>query len=104
MIAYKHQYKASPTPETITLVPAAAKYVEQIQALACAAYGIAPELANEWFPLEQYHSRTAHFPEGQVIAVDSGHDRVVGMTSSMRFQFNPETTFLEKWDRTTGYG
>ena len=24
------------------------------------------------------------------------------MTSSMRFQYNPEVTFLEDWDRTTG--
>lgn len=104
MIAHKHQYKASPSPETITLVPAAAKYVEQIQVLACAAYDIEPERAEEWFPLEQYHSRTAHFPEGQVIALDQATGRVVGMTSSMRFQFNPEATFLEQWDRTTGYG
>ena len=104
MIAHKHQYKASPTPATISLVPAAANYVEPIQALACAAYNIDPALADEWFPLEQYHSRIKHFPEGQVIAIDRANGKVIGMTSSMRFQFNPEATFLETWDRTTGYG
>ncbi len=104
MIAHKHQYKASPTPETITIVPAAAKYVEQIQALACAAYDIEAERADEWFPLDQYHSRIQHFPEGQTLALDKSSGRVVGMTSSMRFHFNPETTFLENWDRTTSYG
>ncbi len=104
MIAHKYQYKNRQTPDTTTVVPATAEYAEQIRDLAAAAYDIEPALAEEWFSPAQYRSRMSHFPEGQTIALDTTHGRVVGMTSSMRFRFSPEVTFLEDWDRTTGYG
>ena len=104
MIAYKYQYKNRGTPGTISVVPAEAEYTEAIQTLAGEAYGLDPALTNEWFGADQYASRIEHFPEGQFIALDETAGRVVGMTSSMRFLYNPETTFLEEWDRTTGYG
>jgi len=104
MVAYKYQYKERKTPEAITVIPAAAGHTEQIQNLAGRAYGVDPKDVVEWFGADQYRSRIAHFPEGQFIALDNASGRVVGMTSSMRFQYNPEVTFLEDWDRTTGYG
>ena len=39
-----------------------------------------------------------------LVALEDATGRVVGMTSSMRFHYNPESTFVEDWDRTTGYG
>lgn len=98
MIARK-QYTEN---ENFVVQPAAAEHTEAIQALAGVAYGIDAELAKDWFAPAQYRSRIAHFPEGQFIALDAG--QVVGMTSSMRFQYNGESTFLENWDRTSGYG
>ncbi len=104
MIAYKYQYKDRQKPGTITVLTAAAEHTPAIQRLATVAYGIAPELESEWFGADQYLSRIKHFPEGQFIARDDSSGEVIGMTSSLRFQHNPEATFLENWDRTTGYG
>lgn len=104
MIAYKYQYKNRQTPGSISVIPAAAEHMQDIQHLAGTAYGIARELEAEWFGADQYLSRISHFPEGQFIALDNETDEIVGMTSSMRFQYDPEATFLETWDRTTGYG
>jgi hypothetical protein len=102
MIAYKYQYKDRMSG--ISVIPAQSEHTEAIRDLAATAYHVAPELANEWFGADQYQSRIERFPEGQTIALDDTTGRVVGMTSSMRFHFNPEVTFLEEWDRTTGYG
>lgn len=88
--------------EQFVVQPAAPEHTEAIQVLAGMAYGIDAELAKDWFAPAQYRSRIAHFPEGQYIALDNG--QVVGMTSSMRFQYDGEATFLENWDRTSGYG
>ena len=101
MIAYKFEYKDRPIPE---IIPATAAHLQQIQELAGIAYGVTPEIAADWFAAEQYRSRIEHFPEGQLIALEAGSGRVIGMTSSMRFHYDPETPFVEEWDRTTGYG
>lgn len=98
MVAHKI-HKQEPT---FIVKPAAPEHAEAIQTLAGIAYGIDAELAKDWFAADQYRSRVAHFPEGQYVAIDNG--QVVGMTSSMRFQYNPEKTFAEDWDHTTGYG
>ena len=99
MIAHKQDLKRKPK---FIVQPATADHAEAIQQLAGIAYGIDAELAKDWFAADQYRSRIAHFPEGQFVALDN--EKVVGMTSSMRFQYNPETTFLETWDQTSGYG
>jgi hypothetical protein len=104
MIAYKYEYKDRQTPGTITVIPAKPEHTEQIQSLAGVAYGVDAELEQEWFGADQYRSRIVHFSEGQFIALDDATGEVVGMTSGMLFQHNPETTFLENWDRTTAYG
>ncbi len=101
MVAYKFQYKDR---QSISVFQATADRADAMEQLAGIAYGIAPELTHEWFPADQYRSRIQHFPEGQFIAVDPTTGKVVGCTSSMRFHFNPEVTFLEDWDLTTGYG
>ena len=104
MIAYKYQYKNRGTPGSISVVPAAIENTEAIQTLAGQAYHVGDELTKDWFGADQYASRIAHYPEGQYIALDNDSGEVVGMTSSMRFQYTPETIFLEQWDNTTGYG
>ena len=104
MLAYKYEYKDRQMPGTISVHPAKAHHTEAIQALAGEAYGVTPEIAADWFAAEQYRSRIEHFPAGQFIALEDATGRVVGMTSSMRFNYNPESTFVEDWDRTTGYG
>jgi hypothetical protein len=104
MVAYKFQYKDRLSSEMIHVIPATPKYTTEIKYLAAAAYRVSPEQADESFGEDQYKSRIKHFPEGQFIALDGATGRVVGLTSSMRFQYNAEGTFLEDWDRTTCYG
>jgi len=99
MIAHKHDLNQTPR---FIVKPAAPEHGEAIQHLAGIAYGIDAEQAKEWFAADQYHSRITHFPEGQFVALDDG--KVVGITSSMRFQHNPDAPFYEDWDHTTDYG
>jgi hypothetical protein len=44
------------------------------------------------------------FPEGQFVAVDTATAQVIGMTTSMQIDFNPEQPFVESWLTTTDYG
>lgn len=104
MIAYKFEYKDRQMPGTISVLPAQSEQTAQIEILAGEAYGVTPEIAADWFPAAQYGTRIERFPEGQLVAVDDATGSVVGVTSSMRFSYNPDTTFVEDWDRTTGYG
>src|SRR3954465_13243486 len=104
MVAYKFEYKDRLSSDTIHVIPATPEYTTEIKYLAAKAYHVDPQDADVWFGEDQYTSRIKHFPEGQFIALDGITGRVVGLTSSMRFQYNPEVTFLEEWDRTTGYG
>lgn len=104
MIAYEYEYKVRQTPGAISVLPANAHHTEAIQMLAGAAYGVTPEVAADWFAAEQYRSRIEHFPEGQFVALEDATGRVIGMTSSMRFNYHPESTFVEDWDHTTGFG
>lgn len=104
MVAYKYQYKDRLSAEAIRVIPARPEHTTEIKYLAALAYHAPPEQADDWFGEDQYASRIKHFPEGQYIALDNATGRVVGLTSSMRFQYNPEVTFLEDFDRTTGYG
>lgn len=104
MIAYKYEYKDRQTPDSIIVIPAAPEHADEIQQLAGAAYHVTADIAADWFAAEQYRSRINHFPEGQFIALDEATGTIVGVTSSMRFRYDPESTFLEDWERTTGYG
>lgn len=103
MIAYKYEYKDRQMPETITVIPAAAEHAEQVQMLAGTAYHVAPGEAVDWLGTNEYQSRLQRFPEGQYVALD-GSGRVVGFTSSMRFQFDETRPYVETWEHTTGYG
>lgn len=99
MIAHKHDLNQKPQ---FVVKPAQPEHGEAIQQLAGIAYGIDAGQAKEWFAADQYRSRITHFSEGQFVALDDG--KVVGITSSMRFQHNPDAPFFEDWDHTTGYG
>ena len=103
VIAHKQAYKQRQT-DTITVQPATTEQAEALKALAVKAYHTPAELAQDWFSTEEYTSRIERFPEGQFVAVDELTGEIVGMTSAMRFNFNPDVPFLENWQRTTGFG
>ena len=102
MIAFK--YRQEPETAAIVVIPAEHKHTPQIAQIAGAAYGVAPEQVDKWFSADQYAARINTFSEGQFVAIDTASDRVVGFTSSMRFEFDPSKPLIESWERTTGYG
>lgn len=105
MIAYNYnnyQYPTSKTGEAhIVVIPSSAEYADQMVELMCAAYNCTPD---ETFTAEQFRTHMRVFPEGQFIAIDTDTNRVVGLTASMRVDFDPNFPLLESWVETTNYG
>lgn len=87
----------------IRIMPSSARYVEQMEALQHTAYGTTPG-DDECLTADMFLEHIARFPEGQYIAVDS-EDRVIGMTASMRMNFDPRQPALtDPWWVAVGYG
>lgn len=102
MIAYNYpQYQTHPQDEPIVIVPSKPHHVDQMVELMCAAYNVPPE---ETYTPDQFRSQIRMFPEGQFVAVDPQTDRVVGLTISMRLNYDPAQPLLENWVETTNYG
>lgn len=88
---------------TIRILPSSARYVEQMEALQHRAYGSIPG-DDMCLTANMFLEHIARFPEGQYIAVDS-NDTVIGMTASMRMNFDPRRPALtEPWWAAIGYG
>ncbi len=100
MIAY-NKPQTHPSNNAIVVVPSAARYADQQVDVMCAAYNCQP---NETFRAAQFRQHREIFPEGQFIALDVNADRVVGLTVSMRVDFDPRKPLLERWVETTNYG
>ena len=97
MIAYRQPnsiYSAN-----LAVIPASARYAEQVEALQHAAYD-----DDDVINAEMFRSMVAHFPEGQFLAVETDTDTVVGLTSGMIIQFEPTEDLRESWKATTGDG
>jgi GNAT superfamily N-acetyltransferase len=82
----------------VVIVPTEAKHAEQLEALQKVVF---PTLsAEELMKAEHYYSHLNLFPEGQFVALDG--DKVIGMTSTMRYSYDLEHphhhTFLEVID------
>ncbi|MFO7323945.1 MAG: hypothetical protein DIU68_019630 [Chloroflexota bacterium] len=101
MIAHKQQYQKQPLDERIIIVPTTAAYADQMVEVMCAAYGVSPE---ETYRPAQFKQQARIFPEGQFVAIDTETDKVVGLTISMRVDYDPKTPLLERWAETTNYG
>ena len=101
MIAYDMKYQPGTQDNRIVVVPSSAKYAEQMVELMCATYGCKP---SQTFSAEQFRTHQQIFPEGQFIALDVDSDRVVGLTASMRVDFDPAQPLMARWVETTNYG
>lgn len=76
--------------------------MEQLQMLV---YNPSPEEGlNGILTAEAFRNHLRVFPEGQFIAVDTKTDSVVGLTVSMRLDFNPAFSLLDSWEAATGDG
>jgi hypothetical protein len=84
----------------IVIVPSHERYAEQMEELQSIAYAGDPEILHA----EEFRSHLRHFPEGQFVAIDTATERVIGLTSGMRIDFNPAEDLRETWRATTGDG
>ena len=79
------------------------QYFGQMEALQADAYSC--KLGEDGLlTADHFRKHLEVFPEGQFIAVETETDRVVGMTVSMRLDFNPSQPLLDSWNATTNYG
>jgi hypothetical protein len=102
MIANNHmQYQPLPQDERFVIVPSKPQYVNQMVDVMCATYNVSP---LETYHPDQFRSQIRVFPEGQFVALDRETGRVVGLTVSMRVDYQPEQPLLESWIETTNYG
>lgn len=84
------------------IIPSQVKYAAQMEALQRIAYQTLS--GEECFTADMFCKHLEIFPEGQFSAIETETDRVVGVTVSMRMQFNPEHPHAEPWMNTVDYG
>ncbi|MEP6984845.1 MAG: hypothetical protein ABI970_04565, partial [Chloroflexota bacterium] len=86
------------SPNAIQIIPSAEHYAQQMEDMTAAVYKLNPR-DDEECSLNAAHFRhhLSIFPEGQFIAVETATDKVVGLTVSMRINFNPLEPMLSSW-------
>lgn len=90
-------------PSLIAVIHTSEAYFGQMEALQADAYSC--KLGEDGLlTADHFREHLRVFPEGQFIAVDTETNRVVGMTVSMRMDFNPSQPLLDSWNATTSYG
>jgi len=117
MIAHKYHYKDrqskttteyAPRPaaseDRILILPSSERYFEQMEQLQYEVYNVTPQNNDGCLTAEKFRNHARVFPEGQFIAVDAKTDRVIGLTASMRLDYDPTKPLLESWKATTGDG
>lgn len=98
------QSKEEPaSTNAIVILPSSAAYVQQMEDLMAISYRCDPrDLAQKTFNAEHFRQHLRVFPEGQFMALDTHLDRVVGVTVSMRMDYDQPK--IEPWWEKTGYG
>lgn len=86
------------------VIPSHPRYADSIERLQAEAYDADPHEWDDMITAAKALNHHLVFPEGQYVAVEAETDRVIGMTTSLRMDFNPEQPFLESWTTTTDYG
>ncbi len=90
--------------ENIRVIPSALEYVEEMQGLQFLIYDATPDDYGDCLTAAMFRQHVQVFPQGQFIALDTDTGRIVGITVSMRMNFDPSRPFVEPWVTTTGYG
>ena len=88
----------------ITIIPSSATYAEQMEIMTGIVYKLDPREDDTCLHAEHFREHLNVFPEGQFTAIDTQTDTVVGLTVSMRYNFNPDRPTLEPWWHVIGYG
>jgi len=91
------------TREHIVVIPSAVEYAQAMEALQFLVYDIGSlDDCDDCLTAAKFREHVRIFPEGQFIALDGG--RVVGVTASMRINFDPDQPMAEPWVKTIGDG
>jgi GNAT superfamily N-acetyltransferase len=88
--------------DDIIVVPSEPQHAEAMTALMALVYDLPPDGTTEIFTPEMYRHHLAVFPEGQFTAWHG--DKIVGVTASMRFSFDPDHPKIEPWWEAVGRG
>ncbi|MEO8606999.1 MAG: hypothetical protein ABI690_03920 [Chloroflexota bacterium] len=88
----------------ITIIPSSAQYAEQMEIMTGIVYDLDPRQDDSCFYADHFREHLNVFPEGQFIAIDTQTDTVIGLTVSMRYNFNSDRPTLEPWWHVIGYG
>ncbi len=88
----------------IMIMPAQAQYAEQMESLLRHVYEVRDDEVVDDLNAAAYRHHIEIFPEGQLIALEVETDRVVGMSSNMRLNFDPAQPVLKPWLETVDYG
>jgi hypothetical protein len=104
MYAYPIEKPVTRQNAPLLIAPSAPQYAEQMEKLIAMTYGIPLEESANGISADKFRNHMRVFPEGQFIALDAQTHRVVGLTASMRIDFDPRYPLLESWVTTTNYG
>jgi|FLYN01.1.fsa_nt_gi GNAT superfamily N-acetyltransferase len=96
--------KAGIKRDNILLLPSAVEYAEEMEALQFLVYEATADDYGDCLTADMFRRHMQVFPEGQFIALDTDSERIVGLTASMRMNFDITRPFAEPWVVTIGHG
>jgi hypothetical protein len=88
----------------IAIIPTSPAYADQMEDLGHTSYGTSRQNPDQVLTAPMFREHVNVFPEGQFTAIDTTSDSVVGLTVSMRMDFDPTHHHTEQWWSSIGYG
>lgn len=90
--------------KNIMVLPSAAEYADEMEDLQLLIYNATADNRGDCLTAAMFRCHLRVFPEGQFIAQDTDTGRIVGITASMRMNFDPDKPMAEPWMVTIGGG
>lgn len=92
------------TAGQVWVLPTQPDHADGIERLQAAVYDANPHEWDDMITAAKARQHVKQFPAGQYVALDAATNQVIGMTVSMRINFDPAQPFLESWYATTSNG
>ncbi|MBC7815197.1 MAG: hypothetical protein H7175_28825 [Burkholderiales bacterium] len=93
---------------SVVIMPSMIEFAEGLAGVMREGYGYTIEeeaIFADSIPADKFRSHLQVFPEGQWMALETAdNNRPVGITASMRIDFDPTHPFLEPWEKATNFG
>ncbi len=94
---------ASPQ-QPIIIMRSRPEFAESMEALQHLVYHTSRAVPEDSIRAEQFRHHMKVFPQGQFLALDGRTQEVIGLTVSMRIDFDPVQPFIEPWHVTISDG